>query len=346
MTSIRRSIAFTFVAFLATAARARGADGPLLVAAEVAPGLDLTPADVRQAVASELGIPVVGSRDAAANTGTDVLLVWLDARELRMSLRTGVAAAVSRTIVMPPDRAGRLRSISWLAGNLGRDQVGPIVARGATPAAAADASPATEPARFPAAAALHDGAGPDAIVTSGSTTGERGRTDATWAITVGGGPTVQSYFGGGNWPAFVWGDGMYHVDVQHQARPESVLLGLTLEAGPSQAAPHYLGAAAFIGSGWHGRRFFLEGTVGLGVEALGGRVKRVTLTENSSTGSVSETTTSFEPVPGLYARAQATAGVRFSQDFDVVAQMAVHLSSTGQLGSFLSSTVGLRMRLP
>jgi hypothetical protein len=345
MTSTRRSIAFTFVAFIATAGRARGADEPLLVAVEVAPGLDLTPADVRQAVASELGIPVVGSREAAANTGTDVLLVWVDARELRMSLRTGVASAVSRTIVMPPDRAGRLRSISWLAGNLGRDQVGPIVARG-TPPAAAHAPPATQPPRFPAAAAPHDGAGTDAVVTSGSTSGERERTDATWAITVGGGPTVQSYFGNGNWPAFVWGDGMYHVDVQHQARPESVLLGLTLEAGPSQAAPHYLGAAAFIGSGWHGRRFFLEGTVGLGVEVLGGPVKRVTVTNNSMTGTASETTTTFEPTLGLYARAQATGGVRFSQDFDVVAQVAVHLSSTGQRGCFLSSTIGVRMRLP
>ena len=244
MTNIRRSIAFTFVAFVATAGRARGADGPLLVAVEVAPGLDLTPADVRQAVATELDIPVVGSREAAANTGTDVLLVWLDARELRMSLRAGVAPAVSRTIVMPPDRAGRLRSISWLAGNLGRDQVGPIVAANGTPPAAADAPPATQPPRFPAATAPHDGAGPDAVVSSG----ERERTDATWAITGGGGPTVQSYFGIGNRLSFISGDAMYHVDVQHRARPGSVLLGLTLEAGPSQAWPHYLGAAAFIGS--------------------------------------------------------------------------------------------------
>ena len=62
-----------------------------------------------------------------------------------MSLRAGATPVVSRTIAAPADRPGRLRSIAWLAGNLVRDQVGPIVAirRGAAvDAAVAEARPA------------------------------------------------------------------------------------------------------------------------------------------------------------------------------------------------------------
>ena len=51
-------------------------------------------------------------------------------------------------------------------------------------------------------------------------------------------------------------------------------------------------------------------------------------------------------VPGLYARLQGTAGLRVSRRFDVVAQLGAHVSSIGQQGSYLSSGVGLRLRLP
>ncbi|HEY5449647.1 MAG TPA: hypothetical protein VIQ54_12910, partial [Polyangia bacterium] len=121
---------------------AHAAEAPLLVAVEVAPGVDVAPADVRQAVASELGRSVAGSRDPV--TTEDVLVVWVDGREIRMSLRAGAAPVVTRTIAVPRDRTGHLRSVSWLAGNLVRDQVGPIVAKREAPAV--EPQPATEPA--------------------------------------------------------------------------------------------------------------------------------------------------------------------------------------------------------
>jgi hypothetical protein len=72
----------------------------------------------------------------------------------------------------------------------------------------------------------------------------------------------------------------------------------------------------------------------------------LTVSHNSATGTVSETDVSFKPVPGLYARLQGTGGVRVSRRFDVVAQLGAHVSSIGQQGSYLSSGVGLRLRLP
>ena len=127
MTTVCRSTAFVLLAVGGAAGSARATDGPLLVAVDVAPGVDVAPADVRQAVASELGTPVVGVREPTAAAASDVLLIGVDTHELRMSLRAGAAPALSRTITIPSDRSGRLRSIGWLAGNLVRDQVGPIV---------------------------------------------------------------------------------------------------------------------------------------------------------------------------------------------------------------------------
>ena len=50
-------------------------------------------------------------------------------------------------------------------------------------------------------------------------------------------------------------------------------------------------------------------------------------------------------MPGLYMRAQGIAGVRLSRAFDLVAKLGVHLSSTDESGSFVSPTVGVRLRL-
>ena len=47
-----------------------------------------------------------------------------------MSLRTGDGAPISRVIRLRAEPAARLRAIAWLAGNLARDQVTPIIAEG------------------------------------------------------------------------------------------------------------------------------------------------------------------------------------------------------------------------
>ena len=108
---------------------------------------------------------------------------------------------------------------------------------------------------------------------------------------------------------------------------------------------HYFGAAAFAGSGWYRGRWFLEGNLGLGVEALEGATKTTTVT-NLSTGTTVESTIKGGAVPAFYLRGQGMAGVRLSRAFDLVVKLGVHLSSTGESGSFVSPTIGVRLRLP
>src|SRR5262245_30077264 len=344
MKTICRSIGFLVLGVVVLGGRARAAEGPLLVAVEIAPGVDVAPADVRQAVASELGTTVVGSREPSAAMASDVLVVGLDSRELRMSLRAGAAPPVSRTISTPPDRSGRLRSMGWLAGNLVRDQVSPLVATHDAGPPAAAARPATEPPALADPPTARAGE-PDAVVAA-----TRARIEpaahSTWAITAGGALTVQpQYRNSFDWVA---NGNVYSIEVHRRATPESYLLGVAVEAGPNgdQTTPHFLGAAPIIGSGWRGHRWFIEGSLGVGIEALIGRIKTVSVTNNSSTGTVSETKQSFEPMAGLYGRLQGTAGLAVSRSFDLVAQVGAHVSSEGQYGSYLSSGVGLRLRLP
>ncbi len=345
------------------AGAARDADRPLLVVVEVGPGLGVGASDVRQAVAAELGKNVIGTREASADAATDVLLVVLDPGEIRMSLRAGAAPIISRAIAVPPDRNGRLRSIGWLAGNLVRDQVGPIVAvREAAAAPAVEALAATEPPALPTppppppaspaapvpSTSLPATAAPP-VVASSAAAAPAAIPYAVWSITASGGP-VASVIRAGGWvpgTTSVTTSSAFHLDAQRQRSPESMLLGLALTFGPS-APRHYVGAAAFAGEAWRGQSWFAEATVGLGVEALDGYA-----TIGSSTGTASSqgTITSLKqskvpvgPVPGLYVLATGTAGYSVSRFFDLVAKLGLHVSSEGD-GSYLGATAGVRLRL-
>jgi hypothetical protein len=79
MTTICRLISLAALSIAAAAGTLRAAEAPLLVAVEVAPGIDVGPAEVRQIVATELGTPVIGSRESSADGASDVLLVALSA---------------------------------------------------------------------------------------------------------------------------------------------------------------------------------------------------------------------------------------------------------------------------
>jgi hypothetical protein len=332
---------------VALAGTAHGAETPLLVAVEVAPGLDVGPVDVRQTVASELGMPVVGPREPTADSASDVLLVGIDVRELRMSLRAGAALPVSRAIAMPSDRSGRLRAIGWLAGNLVRDQVGPIVSVGGR--APTDPPPAVATTELPrmTETTTPDAAAPAAVVAGRFATVDDDRPHPAWTVTVAGGPTLLFWTGEAN-RMLGGGGGVYELALQHQATPESILLGAALQLGPQGDyawMEHYLGMAAFVGSRWQSGRLFTEATVGLGLEVLARRVVSTSITNNSMTGTTSETRVSFEPEPAAYARLQGAGGVRLSGMFELVAQLGAHVSSDWKLGSYLSSMLGVRMRL-
>ena len=75
---------------------------------------------------------MVAPTQTATEPTARALIVALKHDRIAMSLRTSDAAPVVRTIPAPPDRAARLRAIPWLAGNLARHQVSPIVAERGT----------------------------------------------------------------------------------------------------------------------------------------------------------------------------------------------------------------------
>ena len=130
------------------AGAARAADDPLLVVVETQPGLGVDAADVRRRIAGELRQRVVSPSDPAAPRASQVLIVSLDEHDIRISMRTGASARVSRTIPDVAERAARLRAVAWLAGNLARDQVGPLLpslALAPTPKPAAEPAPAAAP---------------------------------------------------------------------------------------------------------------------------------------------------------------------------------------------------------
>ncbi len=124
---LRLGIGFGMLTAL-TGGSARAADGPLLVVVEAPPALDADAAEIRRAIGTELRSRTVAPMKTQAETSDRALIVALDRDRIAMSLRTSDAAPVARSIPSPPEHAARLRAIAWLAGNLARDQVSPILA--------------------------------------------------------------------------------------------------------------------------------------------------------------------------------------------------------------------------
>jgi hypothetical protein len=331
---------------------------------ESLPGLGVGAADVRDAIASELGTPVVAPRDPSAPETADVLVVALERGEIRMSLHARATGVVARTIPAPADRAGRLRAIAWLAGNLARDQVSPLMAsmageapQPATPSVSAvppptnvpatdSPRPATEPPPQIPTPSVPSTGSTAATVTVGSSDA-RPSPDARWAITILGGPSAAFMFSTTPEATGTLYES-YQVTAQRRATPDGWILGAALDVGPSGPTPHLLGVAGFVGSDWRRRRWFLEATAGLGLEAARIVVTDMTLsyTNSSSTGPSSTTTRSAEVQPVLYLRTTGAAGVSVSRTFDVIAQLTVHVGTAWQLSDYLAATVGVRFRLP
>jgi hypothetical protein len=344
-------------AALVVGGSAAGAGDPLLVVVEAQPGSGVDAREVRRRIATELGQPVASPRDLTATAASNVLIVAIDNGGIRVSLREGALTRVSRVIPDAAEGSARLRAIAWLAGNLARDQVSPILPRLAASnfdaPATGVASPgaphtreraATEP---PAQPALAPPALPPATVAAQAQTA-RAALDARWAMTVSGGVTETNDFcfvrDCGRGSSSIVGS-HYQVEVQHQTAPAGVVIGAALDAGPDS---HLLGVAGLVGSHRQWRSWFLEATVGIGVEAVRVWVPIQTVLSSSSSGIEASVTTQVEP--GLYARAIGTIGRPVSDDFDLVARLGVHVAMNGfQAGSeigFASATVGVRLRLP
>ncbi len=107
---------------------ARAAEAPLLVVVEAPPALEADAAEIRRAIGAELRCQTVAPMKTTADAPERALIVAIDAERIAMSLRSGDGPPVTRVIPAPAERAARLRAIAWLAGNLARDQVSPILA--------------------------------------------------------------------------------------------------------------------------------------------------------------------------------------------------------------------------
>ena len=125
---------------------ARAADGQLLVVVEAPPALETDAEEIRRAIGAELHARTIAPMSTPAEAPGRALIVALDRDRIAMSLRANDGTSVVRVIPAPVERGARLRAIAWLAGNLARDQVSPILAEGpaeSSPSATIPAPPAT-----------------------------------------------------------------------------------------------------------------------------------------------------------------------------------------------------------
>lgn len=337
---------------LCGAARA-GDGGALLVAAEIDAGLGLEAKDVRAAIGSELHRPVAAPSAAPGVDAADVLLVSMTRARTVVSFHAGIDERAARSIPTPADRAGRLRAVAWLAGNLARDQVSPLVLAAitdppspATPSAPAmDAqppSPTAPPSTVPPPVA------PEATLHREAAPVQGAPAESTWTVSVTGGPAV-TWFGSGPlagsdgsdpfWSATSW-----HVAAQRRMEG-GWLLGAALDYGPSPL--HHAGYALTAGMRQRWRGFSVEESIGLGLERKINRDVTSEVTLSSQAGESSRTTVTTSDATILYARAAVTLAHPMWRGWDLVESVGVHLGAFDPLSNpVIDAAIGVRLRLP
>jgi len=337
----------------------------LLVVVEAPPQLNIDAGDVRRRIAIELGQPVISPDDPAAPRTSQVMIVALDRHDIRLTMRNGASSQVSRTIPDLLEHAARLRAVAWLAGNMVRDQVGPLLPRLAladparvatTPTEALAPTPAapaatTEPPPLPAPASP-----PAATVqrSDSERAEEPSSFDPRWVITASGGATFTDNCsligstatracagGGGGILSFSYGS-TYQLEVLHDARNGGPMIGAALETGPGS---HLVGLAGLIGKRRPWGRWYLEATLGAGIEAERALVETSSVVNSSTMGVNSEITLSTQVEPALYVRAEGSIGIPINRTFDFLARISVHVSSSGLGADFIGATAGLRLKL-
>ena len=360
------------IAFAATALPSLAAVAlvdPLLVVVETAPGAVVDAVEVRQAITGEVGTAVRAPRDPGAPDTPDLLIVAVDRAEIRMSFRAGAGSVVSRAVAAPSERKARLQSIGWLAGNLVRDQVGPIIAPvpaptsvtvasvAGEPSAGAEAPPpaatpptGTTPPPFAEIAARETAGASGAVVSTQPAPAAAGGAGSVWSLTLGGGPSASILLSSGERNQPLWpGSGVWYLEFQRRASSDGLIIGAALDVGPEMApgwqgpSVAFIGGAALVGDGRHFGRIFVEATAGLGFQIRQSTIALPTVT-NSGTSATTETQDIPTSSLGLYLRGQATAGVALSKSFDLLASVGGHLGNMGRSDTFLTSSLGVRMR--
>ncbi|HEY2900277.1 MAG TPA: hypothetical protein VGL59_06865 [Polyangia bacterium] len=324
---------------------------PLLVAVEAEPGFDLDAQEIRKAISAELGRKIVSPAATASTDAPDVLLVALSRARLVISFRGHADEQTVRSIPMPADHAARLRAVAWMAGNLARDQIAPLIL--ATAGARADhASPSpatapienqapagavTQPAPWSAPTLPTASTGAEAETLRRQPAAERSPESPWWTVTAAAGlaaPYSPNGFAAGYTDLKTW-----QIELQNH-RPDRWLWGGAVDFGP---LPHHLGYALTAGQAQRWRSFSFDETAGLGLESTLGQA--TTVTSNSMTGVTSETRQELGWSP--YARLFVTAAHPLWRSWDVVLRLGAHFNLEGTLdNAFLAGTVGLSMRLP
>jgi hypothetical protein len=315
-------------ALLAPRASAEQALEPVVVVVESPADTGLDGDAVRRAVGVELDEPVIGPSDPGAAAAAHVLVVSVDKARICMILRARDGEVTARQIDASADRAARLRDIAWLAGNLLRDQVSPIVGR-----------PATEP---PHPTAPPPNAAPVASVAAQAEPAVR-PARAQWELSVLSGPAFAPNYEGNEYSSTT------QIDVQRRAPGRTLVLGVALQIGHNFAGDtvHVFGADAFLGKEWRGSRGFGEVAAGFGIEAarpLNGAAS------NGPSCPVTGPCPAFDVrAPGLAAlpffRATATAGVAITARLDLALRIGGQFSGNGLFDSTASVTAGLRWRV-
>jgi hypothetical protein len=344
-----------FVAFSGRPARA--AEGPLLVVVEAPPALDADAAEIRKAIGTELRAQTIAPMKRGAEPPERALIVAFDRDRIAMSLRTNDGIPVVRDIPTPTDRAARLRAIAWLAGNLARDQVTPIVAEApfeTTPLATIPSiapAPATEPPPLPpptstSTAVVPATSGPPPPAETVPTIGRIASPETLngpdqWSITFAYGPTANidreqnKRIAGSSW----------HLDVQRRSKRDGFLLGAALSGTNGDFAPEGIGILAFIGSASRRGRWSFEATIGAGLELGEESVLSVTSTHSNYNGFQTVATQADAVRPGLLADAGVAVAHPLWQSVDAVVRLGAHLSTISVADGFLTTTLGLRYNL-
>jgi hypothetical protein len=345
-----------FVAFSGRPARA--AEGPLLVVVEAPPALDADAAEIRRTIGVELRAQTIAPMKRGVEPPERALIVAFDRDRIAMSLRTNDGIPVVRDIPTPTDRAARLRAIAWLAGNLARDQVSPILAEApaeATPLATIPSiapAPTTEPPPPPSSTATATAVVPDAPVTptAAETVTATERIAPTenlngrhyWSITFADGPTaaIAKDPGGRRIDGTAW-----HLDVQRRSEKKGLLLGAALSGTNGNFAPEAVGMLVFVGSASRRGRWSFEATVGAGLELGTEAVTSVTATHSSANGFETTATQADAIRPGLLADAGVAVAHPLWQSLDAIVRLGAHLSTISLDDWFLTTTLGLRYNL-
>ena len=285
-----------------------------------------------------------------------------------MSLRASDGGSIARVIPAPADHAARLRAIAWLAGNLARDQVNPILAEApaeptplatipalpATPSAtepppASAAAPAEQPPSSQVAPPSSPPPGSNAAGAIVRTEPHRLSSPLLWSVSGSVGPVIvaldQPFLVMGPFTVRIHDSTAWQLEVQRRRMNEHLVIGGTLEGTHSNRAntdsAQLVGVNVFVGAAWHFRLCSLEATIGAGPEAAS-VAQFVTVPVGYQTELVSYDAYRF----ALYAKGSIAAAIPVTDSIEALLQLSFHVTSTQEQSWFGASTIGVRYLLP